>query len=75
MLYHYISLVHTLYHCYITILTLSHKVVARLQTSHFTFTPSFFGCTLHHGNSQFPNQGSNLCPCLGALHLNHWMAR
>ena len=62
MLYHYISLVHTLYHCYITILTLSHKVVARLQTSHFIFSPSFLAAPCIMGTLSSPARDRTCAP-------------
>ena len=35
----------------------------------------FFDLTAQHVWSQFPDQGSNPCPCTGKSNLNHWTAR
>ena len=40
-------------------------VKARLCYTFHYFLSHFFGCTIWHSRSQFPNQGWNLCPLYG----------
>ena len=47
----------------------------KLSCIFFSFFKIVLGCTLQHVGPLFPDQGSNLCPALGAWSPNHWATR